>query len=105
MSLTLVAATGRAKLNHSTGRRANLATYKFRRLYSKLGRVATPAAAEEQRRVLVSGIVVVHSSALLSRRDHATMSAWIIHEREKWDRHLACLSCLTGWKPIPQGDE
>jgi hypothetical protein len=27
-----------------------------------------------------------------------------IHEQEKWDRHLACPSWLTGWKPIPQAD-
>jgi len=31
--------------------------------------------------------------------------ARIIHEQKKWDRHLACLSWLTGWKPIPRVDE
>jgi len=28
--------------------------------------------------------------------------ARIIHELGKWDRHLACLSWSTGWKPIPR---
>jgi hypothetical protein len=31
--------------------------------------------------------------------------ALIMHERIKWDRHPACLSWLTGWKPIPRVDE
>jgi hypothetical protein len=26
----------------------------------------------------------------------------IIHEQQEWDRHLACLPCPTGWKPIPR---
>jgi hypothetical protein len=28
----------------------------------------------------------------------------IIHERKTWDRHLACLACPAGWKPIPRAD-
>jgi hypothetical protein len=40
-----------------------------------------------------------------SRRIAADPLSRIIHGREKWDRHLACLSWMTGWKPIPRVDE
>ncbi len=40
-----------------------------------------------------------------TRREQREVSDNPVRARTgKWDRHLACLSCLTGWKPIPRFD-
>jgi hypothetical protein len=38
----------------------------------------------------------------LSRLVKVSQAGQVIYKAEEWDRHPACLSGATGWKPIPQ---